>query len=251
MDNDNDSHHHHDIADHHRYTPIRQQMMILTATPPPSDSYRQPRRWPKPFNKQCHPHSLTTDVRPMAWQQWWPPHLHHHQWRPAKDHTETTPPPYATTDGHHTQYSDNDDNHYGTDSDEISANDTDFQCIYFPQWNIFSSFGTEPLLWGFIHGHWSCCILCSVVSYVLCYEFQISDAVVTVSVWRSGPRTDEGPRTRPDQTDLGPDRSPGPAQDHTASILVLTFWAGIKDWSWTSLDRSFWHIWGGIILTVK
>jgi len=96
-----------------------------------------------------------------------------------------------------------------------------------------------------------CCILCSVVSYVLCYEFQISDAVVTVSVWRSGPRTDEGPRTRPDQTDLGPDRSPGPAQDHTASILVLTFWAGIKDWSWTSLDRSFWHIWGGIILTVK
>ena len=44
-----------------------------------------------------------------------------------------------------------------------------------------------------------------------------------VSVRRSSPRTAKRPRTGPDQTNLGPDRSPGPASVLNGPVLVLNF----------------------------
>ena len=43
------------------------------------------------------------------------------------------------------------------------------------------------------------------------------------SVRRSSPRTAKRPRTGPDRTDLGPDRSPGPASVLNGPVLVLNF----------------------------
>ena len=43
------------------------------------------------------------------------------------------------------------------------------------------------------------------------------------SVRRSSPRTAKRPRTRPDWTDLGLDRSPGPASVLNGPVLVLNF----------------------------
>ena len=47
--------------------------------------------------------------------------------------------------------------------------------------------------------------------------------LLSVSVWRSSPRTTKRPRTGLDQTDLGPDRSPGPALVLNGPVLVLNF----------------------------
>ena len=49
---------------------------------------------------------------------------------------------------------------------------------------------------------------------------------IKISVRRSSPRTAKRPRTRPDQTDLGPDCSPGPGPNFSEVI---------KDQSWTGL----------------
>ena len=59
-----------------------------------------------------------------------------------------------------------------------------------------------------------------------------------VSVRRSSPRTAKRPRTGLDWTDLGPDCSPGPTLVLSGPVLVLKILWDVKDWSWTSPDRS-------------
>ena len=58
------------------------------------------------------------------------------------------------------------------------------------------------------------------------------------SVQRSSPRTTKGPRTRLDQTDLGPDCSPGSTLVLSGLVLVLKIFWDVKDQSWTSSDQS-------------
>ena len=60
-----------------------------------------------------------------------------------------------------------------------------------------------------------------------------------ISVWKSGPRTNERPRTRLDWTNLGLDCGPGPTPLCDALVLVLDFFGLLKDRSWTSLDQYF------------
>ena len=60
-----------------------------------------------------------------------------------------------------------------------------------------------------------------------------------LSVLRSGPRTDERPRTGPDRSHLGPDHGLGPALIVQGAVSVLTFLHRIKDRLRTGPDRSF------------
>ena len=60
-----------------------------------------------------------------------------------------------------------------------------------------------------------------------------------ISVWKSGPRTNERPRTRLDWTNFGLDCGPGPTPLCDALVLVLDFFGLLKDRSWTSLDQYF------------
>ena len=50
-----------------------------------------------------------------------------------------------------------------------------------------------------------------------------SPRLLSASVRRSSPRTAKRPRTGPDRTDLGQDRSPGPASVLNGPVLVLNF----------------------------
>ena len=61
----------------------------------------------------------------------------------------------------------------------------------------------------------------------------------TASALRSGPRTDERPRTGPDRSHLGPDHGLGPALIVQGAVSVLTFLHRIKDRLRTGPDWSF------------
>ena len=57
------------------------------------------------------------------------------------------------------------------------------------------------------------------------------------SVRRSSPRTAKRPRTGPDWTDLGLDRSPGPTLVLSGPVLVLKVLWDVKDQSWPLINR--------------